>query len=228
MNSIYPFLISSDAINFKELYPNPSILKTVYLNTNYSERLGIIRLWMTEGIPYAFKSHPLLFEAIRSFIAKLLKVDSKEVSLVGSARIGFSLSKKEWGRSFSSNSDYDFIIVSNTLYGNIVKDFQNWVRDLETRKISPKTVYEMNVWIDNIKYLDKQIPKGFIQTKLIPYNNNYATTKKCYDTAWLLKKKFSATEAIPKVSDASIRVYSSWKSCVNQMHINFNSALNIW
>jgi len=227
MNSIDPFLISSDAINFKELYPNPSILKTMYLNTNYSERLGIIRLWMTEGIPYAFKSHPLLFEAIRSFIAKLLKVDSKEVSLVGSARIGFSLSKKEWGRSFSSNSDYDFIIVSNTLYGNIVKDFQNWVSDLETRKIFPKTVYEMNVWIDNIKYLDKQIPKGFIQTKLIPYNNNYATTKKCYDTTWLLKKKFSATEAIPKVSDASIRVYSSWKSCVNQLHINFNSALNI-
>jgi hypothetical protein len=228
MNSINPFLISPDAIDFKEFYPNSSLLKTVYLNTNYTERLGIIRLWMTEGIPYAFKSHPLLFEEIRNFIAKLLNVDTKEVSLVGSARIGYSLSKKEWGRPFNSDSDFDFIIVSNTLYGNIVKEFQNWVRDIETRKILPKDLYEMNTWLANIQYLDKQIPKGFIQTRFIPYNINYTTIKKCYDTIWLLKKRFVVTEIVPKVSDASIRVYSNWKSCVKQMHINFNTALDIW
>lgn len=228
MNSINPFLISSDAIDFKEYFPNSSLLKTVYLNTNHTERLGIIRLWMTEGIPYAFKSHPLLFEEIRNFIAKLLNVDTKEVSLVGSARIGYSLSKKEWGRPFNSNSDFDFIIVSNTLYGNIVKEFQNWVRDIETRKVLPKDLYEMNTWLANIQYLDQQIPKGFIQTRFIPYNINYTTIKKCYDTIWLLKKRFVVTEIAPKVSDASIRVYSSWKSCIKQMHINFNTALDIW
>lgn len=228
MSSINPFLISSDAIDFRELYPDPLLLRKVYLNTNYSERLGIIRLWMTEGIPYAFKSHPLLFEEIRDFIAKSLKVETKEISLVGSARIGYSLSKKEWGRPFNSKSDYDFIIVSNILYSNIVKDFQKWVKDLHTRKISPRNVNEMNYWLENIRYLDQQIPKGFIQTKFIPYDINYTTIKKCYDTIWLLKKKFVATEIAPRVSDTSIRVYSTWTSCVNQMHINFNSALNIW
>jgi hypothetical protein len=226
--SFDPFLISYDAIDFKELYPNPLLLKKVYLNTNYSERLGIIRLWITEGIPYAFKSHPLLFEEIRNFIAKSLKINTKEVSLVGSARIGYSLSKKEWGRPFNSNSDFDFIIVSNTLFANIVEEFQSWASDFGTRKIIPKDINETNTWLNNIKLLDKNIPKGFIQTKLIPYNDNYTTIKKCYDTTWLLKKKFSATEAVPKVSDTSIRVYSSWKSCVKQMHINFNTALDIW
>ena len=86
----------------------------------------------------------------------------------------------------------------------------------------------MNIWLSNIKYLDQQIPKGFIQTKLIPNNINYKTIKKCYDIIYFLKKKFSITEEVPKVSDASIRVYSSWKSCIKQMHINFNTALDIW
>lgn len=228
MSSISPFSISAHAINFKELYPNPSLFKTVYLNTNDKERLGIIRLWMTEGIPYAFKSHPLLFEEIRNYIAQSLKVDSKEISLVGSARIGYSLSKKEWGRPFNSNSDFDFIIISDTLYSNIVKEFQNWVSDIEKGIVLPNNSYEMNIWLSNIKHLDQQIPKGFIQTKFIPNNVNYKTIKKCYETIWFLKKKFVITEKVPKVSDASIRVYSSWKSCVKQMHINFNTALDIW
>ena len=48
MNSINPFLLSPYAMEFKDLYPTPLSLKEVYLNTNYSERLGIIRLYITE------------------------------------------------------------------------------------------------------------------------------------------------------------------------------------
>jgi hypothetical protein len=229
MNPIVdPFQLSTRSEDFCELYPDPTDLKNLYVNTNHFERLGIIRLWITEGIPYAFKKHPLLYEEARRFIAQGVKVETKEVSLVGSARIGYSLSKREWGRPFNAHSDFDFTIVSNVLYASIVTDFQNWVKDLEKRKILPKDPRGMDIWLSNIIQLDKQIPKGFIQTKMIPYHDNYPTVKKCYDTIYWFRKRLGATERAPRISDASIRVYSSWKSCINQIYINFKSALDLW
>jgi len=227
-SSTDPFNISSHGKKFLKLYPDPSELKNTFIQTNKGERLGIIRLWITEGIPFAFKDYPLLYEDARAFIASGVKVETKEVSLVGSARIGYSLSKHKWGRPFSINSDFDFTIVSNKLYASIVGDFQKWVKDLETGQYLPKDEKSMDIWLSNIRYLDEQIPKGFIQTKMIPYHINYPAVKHCYDTIYLFKKRWGITETAPRISDASIRVYSSWKSCVNQIYINFISALDLW
>ncbi len=229
MNSLVnPFQLSTHCKDFRAQYPDPTELKNIFINTSNAERLGIIRLWITEGIPYAFKDYPLLYEEAREFIARRIKVETKEVSLVGSARIGYSLSKGKWGKPFNANSDLDFTIVANSLYVSIVKDFQNWVRDLEAKKIRPNNERQTVIWLSNIELLDKQIPKGFINTIMIPYHDNYSTVKKCYDTIYVLKKRLGATRMAPRISDASIRVYSSWKSCINQLRINFKSALNLW
>lgn len=225
---IIPFIFSPDAINLRESYPAPSLLKNVYTKTNSTERSGIVRLWMTEGIPFAFKKHPLLYEEVREFIAKGVNVHTKDVTIVGSARIGYSLSKDEWGRPFNSDSDLDFTIVSNDLYKTVVNEFQGWVKDVESKRVLPKNVSETSKWLNNIQYLDEKIPTGFIQIKFIPYHINYPTVKKSLDTIWLLKKKLQLTQTVPCVSDASIRVYSNWEACINQLRINFNSALNLW
>lgn len=228
MNHLFaPLNLSPESVKLRELYPDPLLLRDVYCKINNNERLGVIRLWITEGIPYAFKDHPLLYEEIRAFIAKGVSVHTKEVTLVGSARIGYSLSEKEWGRKFNNNSDLDFTIVSNDLYKRTVQDFQKWANDLESRRIAPKDDKEMLTWIKNIEYLDQKISKGFIQLKLIPYHINYSEVKKCYDTIWLLKKKLIDTLIAPNISEASIRVYSSWESCIKQLRINFKYALNL-
>jgi len=225
---INAFVLTPDTINLKELYPDSFFLKDIYAKTKPAERLGIIRLWITEGIPYAFREHPLLYEEIRDFIAKRVNVHTKDITIVGSARIGYSLSKDEWGRPFNINSDFDFTIVSNDLYKKIVHEFQRWVKDIELKQVLPEDVREMGRWLYNIQYLDEKILTGFIQMKLIPYHINYPTVKKCHDTIWLLKKRLQSTQTAPRVSDASIRVYSNWKACINQLRINFNSALNLW
>jgi len=58
---IIPFVLSPETSGLKDLYPNSSCLKDIYTKTTFKERLGIIRLWITEGIPYAFKKYPLLY-----------------------------------------------------------------------------------------------------------------------------------------------------------------------
>ena len=103
MNHLFvPLNLSPQSVQLRDLYPSPVLLKDVYCSINNNERLGVIRLWITEGIPYAFKNHPLLYEEIRAFIAKGVSVHTKEVTLVGSARIGYSLSENVTSHQFGT------------------------------------------------------------------------------------------------------------------------------
>lgn len=227
-NMVFPFKLSSSSQSLKGIYPTPQEIRDVFSNANESERYGIIRLWITEGIPYAFENEPLLYEEIREFISKGVNVHSKEVTLVGSGRIGYSLKKKVWGRIFTPSSDLDFTIISNDLFSRLVGDFKKWVGDIESKKLKPKTENELRGWLGSIEVVDRNIPQGFIYTKnLLPYSN-YATVRKCYGTMNNLRGRLSKTKNVPKVSDASIRVYSDWKSCIRQLQINFKTALDLW
>lgn len=229
MNNIsLPFSLSPNSQNLKGVYPTPQEIKDVFKNASEVERYGIIRLWITEGIPYAFKDEPLIYEEIREFISRGVNVHSKEVTLVGSGRIGYSLKKKVWGKIFTKSSDLDFTIISNELYSKLVNDFKKWVGDIESKKLEPKTVNELKGWLGSIEVVDRNIPQGFIYTKnLLPYNG-YSTVRQCYSTMNMLKEKLAQTKSAPKISDVSIRVYSDWKSCVRQLQINFKTALDLW
>lgn len=227
-NIIFPFTLSSSSQNLKDIYPTSQEIKDVFSNASEAERYGIIRLWITEGIPYAFKNEPLIYEEIREFISKGVNVHSKEVTLVGSGRIGYSLKKKVWGKTFTNSSDLDFTIISNELYSKLVSDFKKWVSDIESKKLKPKTENELKGWLGSIEVVDRNIPQGFIYTKnLLPYTD-YPTVRKCYGTMNKLQERLAQTKNVPKVSDASIRVYSDWKSCVRQLQINFKTALDLW
>ncbi|GEM_PF-812564 len=225
-----PFTLSQDSDKLTALYLDAVLLKDFFVKAKGSERLGIIRLWITEGIPYAFRDNPLLYEAARTFIARQVNVHTKEVTIVGSGRIGYSLKKKEWGRKFTPlYSDLDFTIISNDLYKNLVNDFQKWVGDIHTRKTRPENISQMDGWLKAIKTVNNNIPKGYINTKQLYSNKegNYPTVKKCNSTMWMLNKILAQTASAPQISGVSIRVYSDWRACVRQLQNNFEDAL-IW
>ena len=227
MPALEPFNISESAKRLLSPYPDADSLKDIYTRTTNSERLGIIRLWLTEGIPYAFKEYPLLYEELRDFIAKGMNIGAKEVTLVGSARTGYSLAKDHWGKPFGPRSDFDFVMISDKYFGKVVEDYQKWTAELRQRKVLPRSPDEMSIWLENIKYLDHKIPYGFIQVRLIPYSTSYPNVKRCLDTVWLANKKLEQSTMAPKISGVSARVYASWKSCLRQLQINFGTALGL-
>ena len=227
-NLTLPYILSEHSTLLKDVYPKAEDIKNVFTKSNESERHGIIRLWITEGIPFAFKDNPLLYEEMRAFIAKGVNVNPKEVTLVGSARIGYSLKKKVWGQDFTNKSDLDFTIISNDLYKNLISDFQKWTGDYASGKIIPHNTNQNKNWLKSIATVDENIPKGYINTKNLFSHTNYPTVKGCYRTMTKLKERLEITESSPSVSDASIRVYSNWKTCIRQLEINFKTALDLW
>lgn len=201
-------------------YPDAKIIQNVAREGGETARLAIARLWLSEGIPYAFKECPWLYESLRSWIAMRLNVDAKEISITGSARLGQSLSPRQIGKVFNRESDLDIFIVSSELFEKLRNDFSQWSFDFESGVINPSNDRERGFWEDNYSRGAKVLSKGFIDSKLIPNYDKYETVKNISQSMWLVKEKLTITPNAPTISHASVRCYKSWNDYVRQASLS--------
>ena len=76
----------------------------------------IIENHLFNGIPYYSSDKPEIHSQMTRAIARGLKVPPRDICVVGSARIGFSLSPLRFGEPFSQYSDIDVFVVSTSLF----------------------------------------------------------------------------------------------------------------
>ena len=96
--------------SLKELtspYPDPQDLLEAAHSGGEPARIALAQLWLSEGIPYAFRCCPAIYESVRSWLSAQLGVHAKEISMVGSARLGKSPAPEKLGDPFDENSDLD-------------------------------------------------------------------------------------------------------------------------
>lgn len=216
-----PFRISNQIRELRSAYPEAEDLIRICRDGGESARLAIARQWLSEGIPYAFKDCPAIYEALRSWVAMRLDVDSKEVNITGSARIGQSIAPYKLGKQFNGDSDLDIFIVNPQLFDQLKSDFFEWSDDFETNRAKPSNEREARFWKDNIIRCPRNINRGFIDSKYIPNHKKYQHGSNVSQTMFLLKEKLAITENAPNVSDASVRCYKSWKCYADQFLLSF-------
>jgi hypothetical protein len=158
-------------------------------------------------------------------MASRLGIDPKEISIVGSARIGQSLSPDHAGRPFGEGSDFDLLAVSALLFKEIVDDFNKWVYDYETRAVSPKNERERRFWDEHVDRGPLVIARGFLDANMVPRLKSYGTSVKIGQTMFLLTEKLKITPSAPRVRHASLRVFNSWGAFVQQAE---RSLLSLW
>lgn len=215
-----PFNVPSIFQDFSEPYPKAHQIQTIAKSGGNTARNAIARLWLSEGIPYAFKKSPILYEEIRSWIATRLDIDPKEISMTGSGRIGQSLVPSKLGTDFSEKSDLDLFIISENLLDRLRNDFNSWSFDFESGRVKPSNDREEKFWKDNLSRGHTYFSRGFFDAKLIPNYNKYTCASNIANTMWMLKAKLDVTPNAPKVSEASVRCYKTWADFTRQVSIN--------
>ena len=181
---------------------------------------ALARLWLSEGIPYAFTECPAVYEVLRGWLAIRLDVDPKDISLTGSARIGSSLSPRKCGVRFSADSDLDLFIVSEILFNKLREEFKKWTNEFNEGIVKPKNPRERKFWLDNAARGLNLLDRGFIDQKMIPNLQNYPVVKSISQGMFLLIEKLKITVDAPKPKLASIRCYKSWKHAIQQISLN--------
>lgn len=76
----------------------------------------IVKAHLFDGDPFVFRAAPDQYAVLRRHIAGGLKVEAGAITIVGSAKIGFSLDPNSFGRAFSKQSDVDVVVVSERLF----------------------------------------------------------------------------------------------------------------
>ena len=217
-----PFEYSSSLATITDRYPAAEHLLRVICEGGDTDRLAIARQWLSEGIPFAFRKCPAVYESLRSWLSGKLDVEAKEISLYGSARLSYSLKPRQIGKPFGPESDLDLFVVSERLFQSMCDDFNRWSSDFRNGCILPKNA-EKKYWKDNSDRGPKLIERGFMNSKMIPNREGYRTIRKINQALWKLRKKLKATEYAPIISEASLRCYKSWTCFERQALINLQS-----
>jgi hypothetical protein len=66
----------------------------------------LISTYFIQGIPFAFKENPVVFEEMKGWMADRLRINSQEITVIGSSRLGFSLSHEKYGSTLFHISCY--------------------------------------------------------------------------------------------------------------------------
>lgn len=185
----------------------------------------VARLWLAEGLPVAFKSCPAIYESLRGWLGNRLDIHPKEITLIGSARIGYSMAPAEFGRPFGEQSDLDLAIISTKLFERLNVDFQLFSEDYKAGTISPRNDRERALWKGNLEFGERNVPKGFIDAWKLPNFDRYPVTQQINQAMWKLLKKLETTASAPKIRRASSRVYRNWQSLANRMDVNLVAAI---
>lgn len=189
-------------------------------------REAFVRLWLTEGIPFAFRDCPAIYEEVRGWLAARLGTHPKDITLLGSARLGFSLGgPSNLGRPFGRHSDLDFSVVSSGLFARFREIFETWARDYESGIVRPRHDGERRLWDSNLAFGRQNLPKGFFDANKIPTFHRYPLAQEVAQALWALVKKLEQSAAAPVPSGASVRVYDNWHSLINRVSFNLYWAL---
>jgi hypothetical protein len=187
------------------------------------ELMSFLRQWVAEGIPFAFRECPLVYECLRSWMGYRLRVEPRNVTVIGSARLGCSLSRGlKFGEPYGDQSDLDFAIISNRLFANVVADFQLWKSKIQRNQEK----FDNKYGPENLDRLPANIERGFIDPYKIDYRPYLEHVALVTNTQSYGKQRLQSTEGAPTVRKLSIRVYADFDSFFRQMRLNLDYALS--
>jgi len=78
------------------------------------------------GVPYVFRSRPTNTDTLYDHLSKRLGVDAKNITIVGSAKVGFSLSPDNFPRRFTASSDIDVLVIDERLFDMVWTTMLKW------------------------------------------------------------------------------------------------------
>jgi hypothetical protein len=198
-------------------YPDASSLRDASIKGGMESRVAIARLWLSEGIPFAFRDCPDIYESMRTWLAGVLNVDANEISMTGSGRIGQSLHPDKIGKLFSKTSDLDLFVVSEKLFDDMRKDALAWCSDYQSGNIKPKYHGEDTYWPENVYRIPININRGFVDSNKIPARYKYTKIAEIANAMSRLKSTLDQTSGAPVIRKSSVRCYKSWQEFVNQV-----------
>ncbi|WP_020603699.1 hypothetical protein [Spirosoma spitsbergense] len=122
-------------------------------------------------VPYVFRDEPLKYALFRKTIADAFNVEPTNIFIVGSAMAGRSLKGNALEKEYSTDSDFDTLIISEHLFTNYVMKSLAWVKEISVTDYTGKIPKTQPINAENAKHIDwlaSQAYKGIWRPDSLP------------------------------------------------------------
>ena len=155
--------------------------------------------------PICFAKNEALVWEIRRRISEYFDIPTRNLEIVGSAKLGFSLSDERFGKPYNNSSDIDIVIVSPELFAQ----FWNDLLYFDNRYYSLSTEQRLN-----LEDSYSTVHKGYLSPDKLPKSERK-------EIWW---KLFNELSNKPKFEYRKIRgrLFLSWKFVEKYYSIQFN------
>lgn len=137
-------------------------LKNVIDKTSISR---VANQYILSDNPICFKGNKDLIFKLNGLISKYFKLHPKNIEIVGSAKLGFSLNEYRLGEPYNKNSDIDFALVSSSLYDEAWHELLQL--EFKYYQLGPKEK-------ELLRDCYKDIPHGFISPDKLPLDGDFS------------------------------------------------------
>jgi len=202
----------------------------VIFDTNDEISFGALKRFagiiLTEGVPQAYSEFPLAFEFARGKAAQILGIHPKQISLIGSARIGYSLNPERFGNVFDAAlSDIDLLAISDLLFGLLAAEHTRFINAWAAGTIQPKHNIQRGFWESSRDRDPLNIERGFLDSNHIPTLDLFPVAQRFGEAAYKFHINLEKLSGRNVGKRASIRIYRDWDSAMNQIVGSLKGAL---
>jgi len=169
--------------------------------------------------PFVFDPKPPTWEQFRSELASLLGIESADITVVGSARLGFSLKPNNNLKSFTDKSDIDVVVVDAGLFDRL------WYDLLLAAYPRPPVTSQVGGWLRDRQ---KELYTGWLSPLEVKLDRTIfgsrATSVLDFRTHWFNSFKKASRHPPRRYEDITGRLYRTWEHA-ELYHLNSIAAL---
>lgn len=123
----------------------------------------IVQRYIGYGDPFVFNNDQSKYFELKKIIADGFRIHPNEVTMVGSAKLGFSIAPNKLWAPFNDESDIDMAIISEKIFTDYWKDLYKFDINRTVRTTREQALFE--------KFLDYFF-KGWLRPDLFPFSFN--------------------------------------------------------
>lgn len=168
---------------------------------------SIVETYVFKAEPFAFQENPEAYEQMKANLVERLSVRPENITIVGSAKLGFSLSPDTRFRRFSASSDIDVAVVSKELFDRMWSIILEWHNP---RRSEHLPVAERD-WVVNSR---RRIYWGTLRPRELKYSGVAFPEKlrplRDLTTAWFNAFKELSRLAVFDERETSGYLYRTW------------------
>lgn len=192
----------------------------------------LAKRYLHTGLPFVFINEPHKYLSFREAVGRIFDVLPQQISVMGSARFGFSLSPKKQtkngAKTIDENSDLDLVIVSSEIYQEVLEDLVSYTYNvtreyekiLNDHKNQDKEISIKTQSMSSLHGRARSLYHGYVRPGDLDYDSELRN--RLYAMQNAAATQLFGTAPPGPITRIGARIFRTWRSAEKSYEYSFD------